>query len=176
MAAPVIRPGSSTANAGMLRQQYNTPGARPAHRYEWYRQRVTYRDFTTAGTSQALSLNVAFPQNTFPADVFLTMGPVPYLDLVQTFSGGVVSAATMILGITGTTNGYITSQNVFTGATLGVLQAPGATIAAANLYRAADLPLLTFTTTTGNVNTCTQGIVDVWIPFTYRPTSRGVFL
>lgn len=167
----IIRPGSKTANELIHKQQLQA-GARPKERVEWWVQRVRYSDFSDADTSQALNLNTAFPHNAFPADAFIL--PFSYLDLRQTFGGGTINAATLILGYSGDTNGLVESTDVFTGQSLGVKFTGGTAYATTTNvgYQAAVAPLLQLDTTAGNINTLTSGVVDVWIKFEYRPTSR----
>lgn len=174
---PVIaRPAPGTANAVISRQEAQA-GQPIKQREGWWLVRVNYTHFTTAGTQQVLTLNTLFPTNTFPTEVFLQLGPIAYLDLIQTFGGGTINAATLILGISGTTNGLVTSTNVFTGQTLA-RKAPGGSLYANTTdYQSAMSPLLQLDTTAGNVNTLTSGIVDVYIPYSFAPQRRtGLFL
>ncbi len=170
--AAIIRPGSRTSNS-IIRRQENAGGGAAVRNDKWWIQRVRFSDFTTAGVTQALDLNVYFGvANAFPAGVFILPGS--YINLVQVFAGGVVATAVMLLGDAGATNGLVTSSNVFTGATLGPTVTPAAAEYRLIQYEAGFLPLLTLTTTTGNVNTCTSGVVDVYIPYSVRPLNRGV--
>lgn len=167
----LIRPGSRTAN-GIIRRQEMAAGADPIRRDCWYQRRVTFRNFTTASTTQTIDLNVLFSSTPFPAGVFLLPGS--YIQLVEVVAGGVISAATAILGDAGVTNGLVTSSNVFTGATLGPVVTPSATEYRLINYESQFVPVLTITTTTGNGNIATSGVIDIYIPYSVRPTARGV--
>lgn len=170
-ASQYVRPGPSTANAVILRKAMSGSYPPIALGY-WWIQRVRYSDYSDADTSQSLSLNVAFPHNAFPAAVFILPGA--YIDLIEVFAGGSVSAATMILGDTNDDNGLLTSSNVFTGATLGRTVTPTAAEYPDTLYESQYVPLLQLDTTTDNIDTLTSGIVDVYIPFMLAPTRRPV--
>lgn len=165
-----VRPGPMTANATMIKRAMT--GSPPLSLAYWWVQRVRFSNFTSAATSQALDLSATFASNAFPTNVFLCAGS--YVDLIQVFSGGAVATATVILGDAGVTNGLLTSSNVFTGATLGATVTPSATEYRQFNFESAYVPLLTLTTTVGNVNACTQGIVDVYIPYFLKPTNRPV--
>lgn len=167
-----VRPGPTTANATALARAKT--GSPPIGLIYWWIQRVRYSDFSDADTSQALTLNTAFPHNAFPTDVFLTFGPTAYIDLVEVFAGGGVTAATLILGVSGNTNGLVESTNVFTGETLGRKYAAGDLYVAATIDQAAMSPLLELNTTTDNIDTLTSGIVDIYIPYTLAPARRPV--
>lgn len=96
-----------------------------------------------------------------------------YADVTQVFSGGAVSAATMILGKTVGGNEYLLSFDIKT-ATIrkGLLDADlGASLTRANRVQDADLPSFTGTTTvsarlttvTANTNALTQGSVTFYL-------------
>lgn len=172
-ASQYVRPGPSTANAVAFRKAMSGSYP-PVGLIYWWIQRVRYSDFSETDTSQSLNLNTAFPQNAFPTDAFLTFGPTAYLDLIEVFAGGSVSAATLILGVSGNTNGLVESVNVFTGQTLERKYAAGDLYVAATLDQAAMAPLLELNTTTDNIDTLTSGIVDVYIPYTLAPTRRPI--
>ena len=129
-------------------------------------------DYTEADGSQALSLNVAFPQNAFPPEVFILPGA--YIDLVEVVAGGVISAATVILGDTNDDNGLLTVSNVFTGATLGRTVTPDAAEYPDGRYESQFVPLLQLDTTTGTVAAATTGIIDVYIPYALAPARRPI--
>lgn len=170
-ASKLVRPGSSTANA-IIRRNEVSPGMPPIYTGGWWVQRVRFSNYSAASTQQLLDLNVAFPHNTFPTGVILLAGA--HVDLIQTFSGGSVSAATVRLGDSGASNGLLTDSNVFTGATTGSIFTPSATEYRQYNNESAFVPTLRLDTTTANINTLTQGIVDVWIPYTLIPTVRPV--
>lgn len=123
---------------------------------------VSYSDYSDADTSESLDLNATFTSNLFPSNVFLT---VAWLEIITAFSGGTVSAATMILGDAGDDNGLITESSVFTGAS-GLVQAGGAESYRSTL-EASYTPLLQLDTTGGNINTLAAGEVRVCIG--YKP-------
>lgn len=168
--ASIIRPGSRTANS-IIRRQEDVAGGVPMQSLKWWIQRVRFSNFTTAGVSQALDINATFTGNDFPPGVFICPGA--YLDLVQVFAGGLIATATMILGDAGDPDALVTVSNVFTGATLGPIVTPAAAEYPDSNYESQFVPLLTLVTTTGNVNTATSGIVDIYIPYNIRPSARG---
>lgn len=170
MAINYVRPGSKTAN-GIINRKESAAGAPPKYPQAWWVQRVRYSNFTSAATSQALSLNATFTANPFPPDAFIQMGA--YVDLIQVFSGGAVTAATVILGDAGATNGLLTISNVWTGATTTRICTPAATEYDDVALETQFVPLLTLVTTTANVNVLTQGILDVYIPYSLAPSRRG---
>lgn len=164
-----VRPGSSTANA-VIRRQEQSPGCDPLRADRWWVQRVTVDVLNTAATSQALNLNTQFTTNPFPTDVFILPGT--YVDLRVVFAGGAVNACTIILGDTNDDDGLLTSTNVFTGQSTGVKCTPSAAEYRSALYESAFVPLLTINTTNGNVSALTTGTIDIWIPYSLRPSSR----
>lgn len=152
------------------------PGRTPS-RWHWWWIRVLYSDYTTAGTSQALDID-ALATSLAAAGSNRVSGPMPTdcimgywaYDLRRVFAGGTVATATVIAGISGTTNGHLTSTNIFTGATLGRKQT-----GAASLFQPIPItsaPLLQIDTTGGNVNTFTQGCIDVYAQFCRNPFNQ----
>jgi hypothetical protein len=165
----IIRPGSPTANA-RIREQEKKSGYPLILRDCWWVQRVTYEHFTDADTSQVLTLNTLFPENPFPPDVFLL--DVAYFDLREVFAAPTLTDLDFILGITGNTNGLIEVTAVETAQDLGVKAPGGDLYAAATRYQAAMSPLLQADSTADNLADMTSGVVDIYIPYSYRPTSR----
>jgi hypothetical protein len=136
----------------------------PGMAVHWYRQVVTLDDFDgAAATSQALALNTLFPNNVFPKHVLQMPGAM--VRLLEVYAGPSVTEATAVLGITGTTNGFLTSTNIFTGADLGVKQTPAASLYGGR-FQAELSPLLTLATVGANISVLTTGALEVLIPFT----------
>lgn len=167
-----VRPGSTTANAIQHRQMM-AAGAPPNSIIEWYVQRVTHAHFTDADTSQVLTLNTLFPNNVFPTDVWLTLGPWAYVDVVELFVATSLTDADIILGVSGDTNGLVEVQAVETGQALGRRFAPGTLYAAATLDQTAMSPLLQMDTVGANVADFTAGILDIYIPYVLMPSRRA---
>lgn len=113
-------------------------------------------DFTAAATTQTYTLKSACPIGTIIQGAAYK---APTLVL-----GGAISAVTLQVGKTGTTNGYITATSVFTGGTAykagdGALfnQAGGDALVAAT-----DL-VAVITTTTANVSVATAGEIHIFL-------------
>ena len=68
----------------------------------------TSGDFTAAATTQTYTLATLFAGHLIAAAAY---------KVVTFLSGGAVSAATLQVGFTGTTNGFITATSVFTAGT-----------------------------------------------------------
>lgn len=164
----IIRPGSPTANAAIRRQE-KMAGFPIIRRDGWWKQRVTYRNFTDADGSQVLTLNTLFSENPFPTDVFIL--PIAYFDLRQVFAAPGLTDFDLILGVTGNTNGLIEVSAMETGQSLGVKAPGGDLYVTATTYQSAMSPLLQGDSVGANLNTFTTGIVDIYIPYSYRPTS-----
>ncbi len=172
-ASQYIRPGSPTATSIAMRKAMSGASLPIGFNY-WWIQRVRFSDFDETDTSEVMTLNTQFPHNAFPTHAFLTFGPTAYIDLIEVFAGGTVAAATMILGVSGNTNGLVESTDVFTGSTLERKYAGGDLHVIATIDQAALSPLLQLDTTTGTIDELTQGIVDIYIPFTLAPSRRPV--
>src|SRR5690349_15641521 len=135
------------------------PG-RTTERWRRWWIRVLHSDYTAGAGSEALNLATLATtlmasstgarrcSGTLPTDAIYGYWCA---DLREVISGGVISAATIILGPAGVDdNGFITSSNVFTGATLGRIRT-----AAAALWTPQPLagdPELTLATTGANVS------------------------
>lgn len=129
-----------------------------------YNQIVVYGDYSDADTSEALDLNATFTANAFPANVMITHA---WLQLYETFGGGTVSAATLILGDAGDDNGLVASTNVFTGQALGIKVGVATE---AITQETAYVPLLQLDTTDGNIDTLTSGAVGVFVSYIEIPS------
>jgi hypothetical protein len=120
-----------------------------------YNADATKNDFTAAATTQTYTLCTA-PVGT------IVQGAA--WKVVTVILGGAISAAVAVVGKTGTTNAYITSTSVFTGA--GTVKAgDGASFNQAGgdgLSTAIDL-VAVLTTTTANVSVATQGEVHIYL-------------
>lgn len=172
-----IRPGELNYGPRFLRA-IEHPNFEPLVFQRW-RIRVEFGDFSDADTSQSLNLadladtlvssDPARVSGAFPDDVLI--GWWSY-DLLEEFAGGTINAATLIQGISGTTNGHLTSTDVFTGAGTGWKQTPSATLWAPR--RMTSDPLLQLDTTAGNIDTLESGIVVVNAFFINLPAHEAV--
>jgi len=178
----IVRPGAVTGNPFVMAQtQLSNNGYLVNMGWLW-RGRITFRDLTAAAGSQVLDIAALFSANRGASPNIIGGNFVPqnifagqfFVDLVERFSGGAVSAATVILGRAASTSSYLTSTNVFTSATPGYASTPGATESAMRAFigAAAFAPIATIATTGGNVNTLTQGILDVYFHMNPLPSRR----
>lgn len=128
----------------------------------WSTSIITHDEFTDADTSHELDLNGRTAGKEFPANAV----PVGcYMDLVEVFAGGTISAATVQLGDAGAPGGLFTDQDVFTGATLGLTAVTYGTELGFTTFNieSAFAPTLTLDTTDGNCDDTTTGKVRVHI-------------
>lgn len=172
----IIRPGSPDAN-GEIWAHAKEPSPYSLDLSRFFRMRVTFQDFDDADTQEDLNLGTLFASKGFPPVEDLIAGEF-YVDLVQTWGGGTINAATMLLGQTAGTNGFLTSTNLFTGQTLGFKQTPAATLFARRLYATSAAAgvfgmFMRLDTTAGNINTLTSGIVDIYLPFSFAAAHRA---
>ena len=80
---------------------------------------------------------------------------------ITDFAGGAVSAATVIIGKSGSTNKYLTATDVFTGVSNGMANAVVGTTAGVEV---AGVSLIaTVVTTTANADALTAGELEVFI-------------
>lgn len=168
----IVRPGSPSANGIILRDAMKN-GSHMVDLHRIWRGRVTHADFTAAAGSEALNLRTLFA-STNPIPDAIQVGEYQ-VDLVEVFAGGSISAATIIFGETtpvNDTDGYLTSTDVFTGATLGIKDVPGAALYAPR-YRATPTPILTLATTGDNVVAAASGVLDILIRYRLNPSRRA---
>ena len=171
--ANLIRPGSTTGNAVILRDAQR-PGTPMVDLTRIWRGRIVVaNDFTAAAQSQALDLRAMFANtNPIPEDIDVWS---PKVDLVQVVAGGGITTATVILGETtpvNDTDGYLTSTNVFTGATLGWKDTPAAALYGPR-YRPLFTPLLQLDVGVGTVAGATSGVFDVTFKYSLTPSHRA---
>jgi len=174
-----MRPFTSVTSVPNINLDENQVGRTTAH-WRWWWIRVLHSDYTEADGSQAL--NLADLADTLVASSTggrRCSGALPdtasnfgfwTCDLREVFAGGVISAATMILGYSGDDNGYLTSTNVFTGATLGRKKTAAAALW--GMQPLAGDPLLQLDTTTGTVAAATTGCIDVYAMFLLDPDTQ----
>lgn len=115
-------------------------------------------DFTAAGLTQTYTLLTA------PVGTVVTNAAVR---AVTFLSGGSVSAATIVVGKTGTTNAYVASYSVFTGGT-AIKAGDGASFNQAGgdgLSTAIDL-VCVLTTVTDNIVNLTAGEIHIFLRLT----------
>lgn len=124
-----------------------------------WRMRLQWKNFQAAATTS--DLDIPFPGNL----VIERM----YLSLITAFSGGAVSAATLMAGTTGTPNTYLAATNVFTGATGGgnITVAAGAglgvPLSGAGTPTAVGTVRFRVTTTSANAAALIAGVADVFL-------------
>lgn len=121
-----------------------------------HKQNITTADLTDAATSQAVAIT-GFPANSIPV-----YGRI-YINTV--LSGGSISAATAELGDAGASTGLITAEDIFTGATTGVLAGTDGAEAGFGTaaLEAAYSPICTVRTTSDNVDAATACDFDAYI-------------
>lgn len=109
-------------------------------------------------TSQVFALNTIFASNPFPTNVIRKQA---LIRVVTPVAGGTISAAVAILGDAGNDDGLVESQSVFAA---GTLQSTGAAEFAPR-FESAFTPILTITTTNGNLSAITAMSIFVQIHF-----------
>jgi hypothetical protein len=117
---------------------------------QWIKITKSYTDFATAGLTNDIEI-FSLPARSM---IHATQIYAP-----TKFSGGLISAFTISVGITGTLTKYAAAVSVFTAATL---QQPSAitgieSISAATSIRAQAISV------TGNLNAATQGAVEIYL-------------
>jgi hypothetical protein len=173
-----MRPFGAPQSGPNIDLDESKPGRTKAM-WRWWWIRVLHSDYTEADTSQALNLaDLADTLVASSTGARRCSGAIPTdcdfglwrADLREVFAGGTIAAATMILGYSGDDNGYLTSTDVFTGATLGRKKTAGATLWA--MQPLAGDPLLQLDTTTGTVAAATTGCIDIYALFMLDPESQ----
>lgn len=164
--------------APRVNRALDRPNAEPMPWQRW-RIKVLYSDFTDSDTSQSLNLadladtllesDPARVSGAFPTNMM--MGFWAHY-LAEEFAGGTINAATLIQGISGTTNGHLTITSVFTGAGTGWKQTPSGSLWTPRPVTSD--PLLQLDTTAGNINTLSAGCVIVNGFFLLLPESEQV--
>jgi hypothetical protein len=84
--------------------------------------------------------------------------------VVTAVSGGAIATATLQVGFTGTTNGFVTATNCFTGASSPVA-GDGASLdkTGGKAFTSASQAVAVLTTTTGNVSVATAGEIHIYL-------------
>jgi hypothetical protein len=113
-------------------------------------------DFTAAALTQTYNLGPA-----------LAAGEIidkAAFKIVTPVSGGAIATATLQVGFTGTTNGFVTATTCFTGAGSPVA-GDGASLAntGGKAFTAASQAVAVLTTTTGNVSVATAGEIHIYL-------------
>lgn len=117
----------------------------------------TFSDFSTAATTNSISSGYALPPR------WAIRGG--YVIATTTFSGGLLLSYTISCGISGNNTKYMTATNVFTGASLPVQ--PGS--AGIESLTVPTSITLTATCTGGQLNTATQGVVEIYLLLVQMP-------
>lgn len=136
------------------------------------RQRITYSDVATAATSNTYTV-YSLPPGWAIVDA--------WANVITSFNGGAISAYVMKLGTVATDNEFMVSQSIFGGGDLGLhvayttkgtsLTTPGQTNVLSNSI-SKDI-ILTVTSTNGNLDTATQGVMDIYLqlaPYPFTPS------
>jgi hypothetical protein len=113
-------------------------------------------------TAQEIDLHTALPTYLFPSHV---MRGEAWIRCRTGFTGGSVSAITAELGDTNDPNGLVTATSVFTA---GYASTPSAA-EYANRVESAFIPTLTLTSTNGNLDTLTAGLLEIGIRYALLP-------
>lgn len=168
----IVRPGSSTANAILMREAMKAGSPMVDLKRIW-RGRITHEHLTAAALTQSLNLRTLFAaSNPIPDHIMVEEVSA---SLEEVLAGGAISAAVVIVGENDVVNdddGYLTSTNVFTGASLGWKDTPAAALRAPR-YRAAFTPLVAVTTTTANVVAATSFVLDVSFKYSLMLSRRA---
>lgn len=114
----------------------------------------------SAGLTQALSLNTAFPASTFPENV--QVGEA-YIKHITDFSGTGITALDVELGDAADDDELLTSTSVFTGVGASYIDTTAAAAYAMHV-ESAYVPLLTLTATGANLDQLSAGQLKVCIP------------
>lgn len=169
-----IRPGSPSANGIILRDATKN-GTTMVDLPRLWRGRINVvTDYTDADQSQSLNLRTHFAGTKYaiPDEIMFW---APQVDLVEVVAGGGITTATIIFGEAtpvNDTDGYLTSTDVFTGATLGIKDVPSAALYLPR-YRATLTPLLQLDVGVGTVGGATSGVFDVMFRYSLMPTRRA---
>lgn len=124
----------------------------------WHR-RFYVAQFSAAAVTKVIDVT------TFPGGMLVEGG---HATLIQNFAGGGASTCVLSAGTTGATTKYINAQNIFTGASAGVVvgilgatQVPGIFL---NTSAPSGLGTVRFTVTADvNTNLLTTGIIDIFL-------------
>lgn len=169
----IVRAGSRSGNKAVI-EQYMDSNHRSRlvdPRWIWV-GRIGHADLTDADTSQTITLR-SYLDATDPLPEDIRAGEY-FIDLVEDFAGGGNTAATLIIGRSGDDNAYLTSTDIFTGATNAFSDTPlAAEYSMRTFVGTAFAPLAQFDVTTGTCAGLTAGAVDIYIPFYYLPNGRS---
>lgn len=169
-----VRPGSSTANAVILREAEKAGSPMLALTRIWRGRVIVPEHFDDADTSESLNLAALFADtNPIPPDILI--GEM-HISLEEVVAGGAIASAAVIIGendVINDADGYLETTNVFTGATLGWKDTPSAALRASR-YRAAFTPLMQLDVTVGTIAEATTGIIDVCFRYSLQPSRRTV--
>lgn len=131
-------------------------------------------DLSDEDTSQTVTwaaLVAAHPDGASspPANARITYA---HANLIAVFSGGSVSACTLALGDAGDIDEQLTAFSVFTGATLGLYPKTGTY--AGTAIEASYTPIVTVTTTDGNLADLDTGKIELALHYEIIDTARQV--
>lgn len=165
-----IKLGSREANADVLEFMRTFCPWAVEFKWVWHQRVRLYGglDFTPAGaTSQVLTLNTLFPNNSFPDNVDLVPGAA--VKRVSNVVGTSISNATMVMGgvfDAGTdADGLTTSSSIFTGD--GYINTPAAANYARR-YESDFSPTITISLTGANMTAIDEGEIELFIPWSPR--------
>lgn len=124
--------------------------------------RVAHSDLTAAATSQVLTFNTLAKEyggRQIPANSRVMYA---WINVIDGFAGGSVSAIVAKLGDAGSDNELITNVSVLDGAE-GLKTVTGAYTL--GTFESAYAPIITFTATDDNVVNLTSGVIEVFIQY-----------
>jgi len=127
-----------------------------------FRKRISYRDFSAAATTVNLDVQQVDPWTRFPAGIIIEGAGIA---LVENFTGGAVSAATLSVGTTSSATAYVAATSVFTGAFKTIV---GAAIVPFTFLAGTGSPAVAtvrvqLVTTTANADALTAGKADIYL-------------
>lgn len=121
----------------------------------WDKYSVAYGDFSTAGTTNNITLF------TLPASTLIHCVVIKH---TTAFSGGAISAYTLSVGITGTLAKYIAAFDVFQSVAATAFGVTGAAIGAGMESFSAGVAIkVAATSTTANLDAATAGAADIYV-------------
>lgn len=128
----------------------------------YFRKRISYRDFSAAATTVNLDVQQPDPWTRFPAGIEIEGAGI---SLVENFTGGAVSAATLSVGTTSSATAYVAATSVFSGAYKTIV---GAAIVPFTMLVGTGSPAVAtvrvqLVTTTANANALTAGKADIYL-------------
>lgn len=127
----------------------------------WTKYTVLYSDLTTAGTTNNITL-LTLPLKTMIHHVAIKHSVA--------FTGGIISAYTLSVGITGTLAKYLAAFDVFQAVAATTFSASAATIKADLESFGGGIAIkVAAVSTTANLDAATAGSADIWVQTSLLP-------